>query len=502
MAILLKDRGLNAVHAASLEKAHLLLARHVFPLMVCELLAIAGGKHAPSENELITGDCFSHIPKLVVSQGEPVLPPMIGRTTYFSKTDRPALADKIKQCFEEWIPNNFKLEIRLSEHLPPSLRRLSELVDPDALEDAREYICQELDFVFSGLFHHETWAQLDEVFWHVPGRLALLAQAGQENQQRQNILVIVGEKELLALEQNAFHDHGYGRQGLRTIESQEHFAFGRLAMHTYIIQDADHHKLCRLGDFFQYASAKSLEHVYKVLCEETLPGWRLSGGEQIDAINWLRGHEVGSGLRALEQGDPFLANVCAALDRVGFSIPFDQHKLSFGQNKAEQLPAPGRVWDVLKKSSLDVEMAVSPGNLNGLNMLTDGSGVWLTDFLAAGFAPSCLDYAVLEAMLRFDLIPSSTKQSALMNLEKKWSLGRFNDLACPHDDWQKNFTCIGIIRKRVDAAAIPAYQFTMFCLVLHRLWLYREGEEQLPGGATRLFHLVYAAGLIGDVLMK
>lgn len=516
----LQRAGYQVVEAVSVEQARQLLEEGFFHLMIVDIHMVDDtDEHDRSGLALAKDPAYLSVPKIILTIDEsfetarealrPGPDGLPAAVHYLGKKEGPqAMIEAVQEALTEHRRFNPHLQVQWDPQEPLSFAHLASLLQPDLPQSLLFHRIAELEELFHRLFLDSKQARVYRLLWHRDRRfcLAVLLRSFQDTIASR--ILVCGERGCLAREVQWMRGLLTSEHGLRLVETAETMRLGAAA---YAIHEAEPERLQTLQDLFHSRNDRLLKASLDSLLKEVLPAWHRCGQkveEDWDLMALYRekaGLEEGGWSQARIQ-DQLQALIQLVRPLSAVQIEYNTCSLTFCYPSQSPLTSPdpvAAIYDPPERYSTSVVCRFSPGRLAADSLLVDAPRhAWPTDLARAGQAPQWWDYLCLEAIFRFDLVPSTDPvgwQQFEECLVAPATLQDSFDIQDVPDELRLNDQLIEKIRKQAGSEtglAVEPYYAGLLVWVVAAMTHYDPARLYVQAEQNRAVHLLLAAAML------
>lgn len=517
----LEAAGYQVLPAGSLEQARSLLGSVHLHLAILDIRLIEDDDEKDVSGLTLAKDGdFARIPKIILT-GKPAYqyvrealrPTTEGITPavdFLSKEDPvDAMLAAVEKACSQHVRINVKLALRWDERQPISLIGLLGLIDPHLLAGSLPERRSELADLFGQLFYDYAQVSFTRCLWRTGRQVALAAFACTPEGKEDAFIVTVGPLEnghprAQLAEKTAVEAAEASGVDLKAAAGLVHYAAQAWSLPGEKLEE-----LQSLAEAYCEKPERLLRLAVENLFQTMLKAWREPHVMQEDShLAQLYRQRFGlseerfppASLQVQIQG-----LLSEGLNRrlADLSQGADQLTLHWPDGREEVLPDPtGFIYEDDRLPAARALCATAV-DLDVDTVLVNRAGrSWPTLFANLGQGPIWLEYILLEASIRFDLLDSGDLRS-LVEMERAFLSADYLDAPVSLDDvapeHRRAAGLIQLIRRLAAEHAgreIEPYELGLFFCALRRLVDYDPAvRETGPALARRLYALVLAAML-------
>jgi DNA-binding response OmpR family regulator len=512
----LESQGYRVIPAANAEEARELLLTRRVHLALLDMRLTNNEDENDRSGLTLAKEVAVAIPKLIMTQwptyrdvreamrlDETPLPPAVD--FLFKEEGLKRLGAAVAEAFDRYVRLDRDLLIRTNENNPVTFPQLSALVSGDdatLLPSAAE----ELEDLYRRLFYGKQQIKLERMLWRREARVALMVHAFADGAVNESMVVVCGRKEYVTDEVRRYRDAAPKAPGHSATVLSATAETARFAANAYALADYSHGELLNLAELYRVAADRVFSAVVTSLFEQTLAEWHSVMGMPADGRSLANAyceplgfdlsdgasHELDERITALARQFPLLGGD-AQVEDGKLRVRLGERTFSY--------PMPGEALERLREPGKPVLLGRAPGSLTGENILTDGHGrAWLTDFGAAGLAPTIWNFIALEAAVRFDWVDTNNL-TRLHEMEQLLTGDDFGVLSASdiEQPLRKPVRTIRLIRRLASAAVSKgylAYHAGVLLYAARRLTGLDREARLTASDLARHIHLLMAAALI------
>ena len=504
---LLEGQGHRLLGADSLEEADVLLKKHFFHLIICDLrLKDDDDTLDRSGLEFIRRPEWQHLPQILITAWPTyeALAEAVPHVKAIAEKDDPRkLLETVARVIKQHILPRTPMHFGSPGHYPLDREHLANLIGHETdLQDFAE-LDEELTFLLYQLFPEYQNIRLGRVFWHRKGRVTFSVFLFDAERQPRARLVLCGLRGLVE-ESHAQFERYRPTTGGGQMASGRHLAqTTRLAGSSFQALDHPLESLVRLDEYIRFAPNAEITPLLDHLAKQGLGAWHKSflgrqTREPIEPYYQEKLAQIAAPRDTKERLADNIQHLCGVAPLVAWRLTRHGNQLRFRKGQyLREVRDPRESLEALFAKQTAVPFLNAPGHLSGDNILTNGKAIYLTDFLTAGPAPWTRNYHSLEALFRYD----SRKIQEWQVLEEALVSGDFyQPQLAGVESIIEPIKYIRILAKPHLDDNPAAYRVGMFYHAIGRVLEIDPERWLLPSEIERLLHCLFSAALLAERL--